>query len=232
MSTTKSARARFSASDSCRLSSASSFAGVMPGRAEHARPLHLFRRAHHHGDIDAGSGIGLEQERDLEHGELGALPLLLAQEIELGLHHHRMHDGFELFQLLGRAGHLLREQRPVDLALAHGRWKRGFDRRHRLALIEPVHLGVGVAHRHAALAEVLGRGGLAHADRAGETDDQHHDASRCATTWARSSGVTSGLTPNQRSKPGTAWCSSMPRPSTMRLPRALAAASSVVSSGL
>ena len=30
--------------------------------------------------------------------------------------------------------------------------------------------------------------------------------------------VTSGRTPNQRSKPGTAWCSSMPRPSTVSQP--------------
>ena len=65
------------------------------------------------------------------------------------------------------------------------------------------------------------RGRLAHADRAGETDDEHHEAPRCAATWARSSGVTSGRTPNQRSKPGTAWCSSMPSPSTVRFPACL-----------
>ena len=48
--------------------------------------------------------------------------------------------------------------------------------------------------------------------------------SRSATTRARSSASTVGRTPNQRSKPGTAWCSSMPRPSTIvsPLPRAAA----------
>ncbi len=35
---------------------------------------------------------------------------------------------------------------------------------------------------------------------------------------ARSSGVTSGVTPNQRAKPGTAWCRSMPSPSTIAQP--------------
>ena len=40
----------------------------------------------------------------------------------------------------------------------------------------------------------------------------------CSRRW-RSSGVTFGVTPNQRAKPGTAWWSSMPRPSTVRRPR-------------
>ena len=48
---------------------------------------------------------------------------------------------------------------------------------------------------------------------------------------ARSSRVTSGRTPNQRSNPGTAWCSSMPSPSTVRSPRARARARNGVSSG-
>ena len=39
-----------------------------------------------------------------------------------------------------------------------------------------------------------------------------------ATIRARSAGVTAGVTPNQRSKPGTAWCSSMPSPSTVAMP--------------
>ena len=39
---------------------------------------------------------------------------------------------------------------------------------------------------------------------------------------ARSSAVTSGRTPNHFSKPGTAWCSSMPRPSTAAQARARA----------
>lgn len=49
---------------------------------------------------------------------------------------------------------------------------------------------------------------------------------------ARRSPVTCGLTPNQRSKPGTPWCSSMPSPSTVRKPREAASSfSSGVMSG-
>ena len=51
-------------------------------------------------------------------------------------------------------------------------------------------------------------------------------ADRSASTKARNSGVTSGRTPNHSSNPRTAWCSSMPRPSAVRSPRARAAASS------
>ena len=78
VSTTKSARERFSASDSCRLSSEFEFRLAHAWPREHARFLHLFRGTHHHGDIDAGAGVGLEQKWDLEHGELGALLLLFA----------------------------------------------------------------------------------------------------------------------------------------------------------
>ena len=67
---------------------------------------------------------GLEQQRDLEHGELGALLLLLAQEIDLGLHHHRMHDGFELFQPA-------RASRPSLARAAPGRPCRRARRRER-----------------------------------------------------------------------------------------------------
>ena len=66
-----------------------------------------------------------------------------------------------------------------------------------------------------------GRRRLPHADRPGEADDQHHGPLKLAAISARSSGVTAGRTPNQRSNPGTAWCSSMPSPSTVRLPRAM-----------
>ena len=55
--------------------------------------------------IALGSNLGdrramLEQQRNLEHCELGAALLLLAQEINLGVHHHWVHDAFELPQLL------------------------------------------------------------------------------------------------------------------------------------
>src|SRR5262245_9025075 len=39
--------------------------GGHAGTREHAGALHVLRRAHNHGDIDAGIGAGLEQERYL-----------------------------------------------------------------------------------------------------------------------------------------------------------------------
>ncbi len=107
-------------------------------------------------------------------------------------------------QALGRARHLLGEQRAVDAALAHDPGERGRDRRHRRALIELMHVGVGVEHRDAAVPEMRGGARLAHAHAAGEPNDQHQSVSKLATTWALSAGVTSGRTPNQRSNPGTA----------------------------
>ncbi len=80
-----------------------------------------------------------------------------------------------------------------------------------------MHGGVGVPDRHPGLGEEAGGRGLAHADRAGEAEPigpRGH-----ASTAARSAASTSGRRPNQRSKPGTAWCSSMPRPSTATRPR-------------
>ena len=53
-------------------------------------------------------------------------------------------------------------------------------------------------------------------------------ARRSASTSARSSAVTSGVLPNQRAKPGAAWCSSMPSPSTATQPRRRAASTSGV----
>ena len=60
------------------------------------------------------------------------------------------------------------------------------------------------------------------------------------STWAmsdycylqdRSAGVTAGIRPNQRAKPGTAWCSSIPRPPTVRCPSSRLSRSRAVSSG-
>src|SRR5262249_60694252 len=99
------------------------------------------------------------------------------------------------------------------------------------AAVEAVHRRVGVMDRHAGFGEQAGGDRLAHADRTGEAEDEHHTlALMSASIIARSSGVTRGVTPNQRANAGTAWCSSMPSPSTVRWPRSRAARSSAVSS--
>ena len=67
-------------------------------------------------------------------------------------------------------------------------------------LVKPVNGGVSVPDRKAFVGKHLCRGRFAHADGAGEAEDERH-AERTALRVASS---TSGLVPNQRSKPGAA----------------------------
>ena len=155
-----------------------------------------------------------------------------AQELALGLEHQGVHDGLEALELAGLGEQRRGELLAVDLA-GGGRAGEGrLDGGHGGALVELVHLGIGIAHGDAERAQARRDRRLAHADRAGEADDQHQLPSMSATIRARSSAVTCGrhAEPLARS-PGTAWCSSMPRPSTAASPRARAAASSGVTSG-
>ena len=146
--------------------------------------------------------------------------------------HERMHDRLEFLQPAGLAYHLLGQRLAIDDAVRDGARKGLGDERRGGAAVERVHGGVGVVHRHAERPEHARRHRLSHADRAGEAEDEgHRPLTMSASIKARSAGVTFGVTPNQRPKPGTAWCSSMPSPSTARSARALAWARSGVSSG-
>ena len=142
-----------------------------------------------------------------------------------------MEDGLQPGQRLRIVEDAGAERAAVDMALTDGAGKGGLDFRHRLAARpeQPMHRGIPLMHGDAHAAQQAGGGGLAHTDRAGEAD--HFHGANPATTARRRSSVTSGSTPNQAAKPGTAWCSSMPSPSTGARPRPRAAASRVVSSG-
>ena len=83
-----------------------------------------------------------------------------------------------------RARQSLAEQLAIDLAAARRAGKRRLDRRNRVAFIEAMHAGIGVEHGHPGPREMLGRRRFAHADAAGEADDQHHEAPSEAATWA------------------------------------------------
>ena len=94
-----------------------------------------------------------------------------------------MHDRFEPLDRRAVADHALAELVAVDLAVRGRARKRRLDRRHRLALVKPMHDGIGVVHRHALLGEHFRRGRFSHAERAGETEDEHvvlptHDLDR------------------------------------------------------
>ncbi len=142
-----------------------------------------------------------------------------------------MHDGFEPLEFAGLGQEGSGELLAIDLAVCGRAGKCRLDRGNGGSLVEPVYLRIRIADGNAECAQPAGHRGLAHADGAGEADDEHQRPSMSATIRARSSGVTSGVTPNHLAKPGTAWCSSMPRPSMAESPRSRAAATSGVTSG-
>ena len=97
------------------------------------------------------------------------------------------------------------------------------DKRRGAAGIKSMHHLIGVMHAYAFVAEHLSRGGFPHADRAGQTKTDHECLSISSMISWRRRGVTCGMTPNHFSKPGRAWCSSMPRPSAVLWPARSAA---------
>ncbi len=158
----------------------------------------------------------------------------MPQKTPLRIAHQRVEDPFESRQGDGIAKHATPESRTVDAAVAtDDAGKRGLDGGDGAAIApqHPVDRGVSIVNGDAKSPEGSGDGRLAHADRAGQAEHDHLDGTVSRNTNSRSSGVTAGSIPNHAAKPGRAWCSSMPSPSTTRLPRPRACASSGVSSG-
>lgn len=112
-----------------------------------------------------------------------------------------MHDGLELLKPFGMANQMPRELFAIDDAIHRDAGEGGLDRRDGGASIELVHRLVGGKGRDPEISESLEGGGLARGNRTGEPELQHQSV---ASILARSAGVTSGRTPNQASKPGTA----------------------------
>ena len=90
-----------------------------------------------------------------------------------------MHDRFEPLERLGIANELFGKPCAVDLAVNRDAGERCLDRANRLAFVEPVHYRIGIMHRHAGRAKEIRRGRLAHADRAGEAEDEHSASRLC-----------------------------------------------------
>ena len=143
------------------------------GPLQHARALHLGRRRDDHHRIDAFLAAGLEQQRNVEHDGARAFRVSAREEPLRHRAHQRMHDRFEPLDRVRIADELFGELSAVDPAVGRHAGKRRLDRPDRLALIEPVHHRVGIVHRHAGLAKEVRGGRLAHADRAGEAEDEH-----------------------------------------------------------
>src|SRR5581483_1240975 len=177
--------------------------------------------------------VGFEQERDIDERHFRAGSAGPGEKFAPGLAHQGMHDRFEPHQRLAVADDAGGKELAVDPALFRYTRKNGFDRGRGFSFVKTVHFGVGVKDGHPLLREHFRGGGLPHADGTREPKHDHRLAlrARSLATSARSSGVTSGRTPNQRSKAGAAWCNNIPSPSTTGLPRARAVFRSSVSSG-
>ena len=175
------------------------------------------------------SSSGMSSTTARRPGAAGA-----AEEGAFLLLDHRVQDGSSRFERVRLAEHRL--ARSAARSTAPSAPCRGMRRRSARTArpplrLQPVDRGVGVEHRDACAAEGRGRGGLAHADAAGQADDLHRRQQVRGDEAAQLFIHHRRRRRTRRAKPGTAWCSSMPRPSTARRPARAGAASSGVSSG-
>lgn len=208
------------------------------GAAQNPLSLKPGRRRHHDHCVAQPLAAGLEKQGNVEAYQRRAAPGVTSDESLRFATYPRMQDRLQAPQGGGISKHPGAELAPVDAACDDDTRKGGIDRRHCSAAAghQAMHGRVGVVHRHAEAPQHIRRRRLAHTDRAGQAQDTGPAPTSTpfhfeARTNLRKAGVTLGSMPNQLAKPGAAWCSSMPRPSTVGLPRAAAAASRAVSSG-
>ncbi len=197
-----------------------------------ARFLHFGVGGNHHHRVAPAVAARLEEEGHIEHDQGTAFRDRPTEEGYLLFTDERMNDGFQPPHRMRPPHDALRQLCPVHGAVHDGARKGFFDERRRPAAIERVDGNIRIVNRNAEEAKHGCGRRLSHPDRAGQAEKKGHGVRRTsASIRARNSPVTSGLAPYQRSKPGTAWWSSMPSPSTARSPRARAERSSSVSRG-
>ncbi len=222
----KSARLRFSASGVCRARIVSNSFADMPRASTRAR-LHIGRRRHHRHGVGALVAAGFEQQRNVEHDDIGALGFGLFEKRLLHAADDRVNNRFQFLHRLRLAQHLAAQGVAIDASvLAHHAGKGPFQRGRRLAAraISGVHRRIRIIDRQAARREHRCGRGLSHADRSGQRKLDHR---RTATTarQAASAPSASGDTPNQRRKAASAWPTSILNPSCVFQPASPAAAS-------
>jgi hypothetical protein len=196
---------------------------------EDASPLEKCGRGHNEDGIAPPFAAAFEEKRNVEDDDRRTTQPLPTQEALRLLANQRMDDLLEASERIAITEDTLTEKASVDRPFGDGAGEGSIDRAHRAAAVgeQTMHRGIGIVHGDAEAAKHLGGGALPHADRAGEAENLQSVAS----IVRRSSGVTSGSTPNQAENPGRPWWRSMPRPSIATLPRRLAAARRDVSSG-
>ena len=144
----------------------------------HARPLEgalaleLGRRRNHDDGVAAALAAGLEEERNVEQDHRRAARLRFGQKPLAGGADQRMHDCFEPRQRRGIAEHLRGELGAIDFAGGGRAGKRLLDRGNGFAFVEGVHHRVGIVNRHARLGKKLRGPRFAHAERAGQAQDE------------------------------------------------------------
>lgn len=147
--------------------------GGHAGTGEDARALHMVRGRDHGDRIDPVGAAAFEQQRDVEDDE--RLAAVAAQELGLRSAHHRVHDPLELAQFGRLAENGGAELGAVE-AVRPGRAGEGrLDRGERRAArpLELVDRGVGIEHGHVKPPEHGSDSRLAHADRAGQSENCH-----------------------------------------------------------
>ena len=115
-----------------------------------------------------------------------------------------MKDRFQFLERIGISKHLCTKRLTIDGAVLDRSGKRGIDGGHRRAAgsDEIVHDGVRVADDNTKPAKHIGGRTLPHADRTGQTEDDH--ARRSSRIWSRRPWVTVGSCPNHAVNPGRA----------------------------
>jgi len=145
------------------------------GPRHDAAALQEGRRTHHQGGVDATLPHAFEQQRNVEHHQFLARESGTPQEGTLPSMDQRMHDRFQPAQRLLVAEDAGAQGLTIEHAGLHDAGKRRLDAGQRRAArcLQGVDGGIGVVHGHAHLPQHLRCGRFAHADRAGQPDDDH-----------------------------------------------------------
>ena len=187
VSTTKSARSRFSSSGSWRARICSNFSAVMPGRASTRSRCNRGRRGDDDDLVERLVAAGFEQQGDVEQQRrrIG----MLDDEAGPLMVNRGMDDRFQRGEFVTVAEHRRRQGLAVDGSIARAAGKARLDQRHQSPArpLQPAHDGVGIEDRNAGVGEHRGDGRLAHADRPGERE-RDHGRSNCQSSASRSRG--------------------------------------------
>ncbi|MEA2781056.1 MAG: hypothetical protein QOK29_2600 [Rhodospirillaceae bacterium] len=172
------------------------------GSGQNAGTLDAPGCAHHHDQIEAVLAPRLEEERDVENDQRPPGPPGSREKALLGPTHQRVEDRLQPLQRFWIAEDLGPERGAVDGTIAPDAREGGG---HSLdggaaGPEQAMHLPVGVMHGNSQPAQDFRGRRLAHPDRTGKPDYFH----AAVRTKSRSSGVTSGVMPNQAAKPGRA----------------------------